>query len=134
MHEIFNQVKADYRKQPYVTVDFPAGIDTATWEFFEDSISIPPLQGNIYCIFAEDKKLLYIGKTKDLALALRNHLIRKTSKSASSLLETIKEKVSESEHKRIYLKVIDIEPVELASAIKPLLVKMYAPSLVKRIS
>ena len=134
LDKMIKSVKEEYEQQDFIPVDYPEAIDTAVWGFYEDNIVIPKVKGNLYFIFDEDKNLLYIGKTKDITFSLFNHLKRRTSKSMMSILDDIKEKVSKSDSKRIYLKVVDVEPIELSNTIKPYLVKEYMPSLVKRLS
>ena len=136
LNKMIKSVKEEYEQQPFIPIEYPATIDKDNdiWKIHEDSIFIPKVKGNLYFIFDEDKSLLYIGKTKDITFSLFNHLKRRTSKSMMSILDDIKEKVSESDSKRIYLKVVDVEPIELSNTIKPYLVKEYAPSLVKRLS
>jgi len=134
IQKVIDDVKTDLAQQSYVQVDYPSAISEDLWDFYMDNIVIPPVQGSLYFIYDENKNLLYIGKTKALGLALRNHLIRRTSKSTASILNDIQKRVSNSDVKQIYLKVVDVEPVELANTIKPHLVKEFKPSLVKRVS
>ena len=134
MESVLDKVRTACEQQPFIQIDYPLAIDKDTWEFHEDDILIPKLKGTLYFIYDEDKTLLYIGKTKALCAAVRSHLKRRSSMSVKSILSEIKEKVSNGKKKCVYIKVIDIQPTELASTIKPYLVKEYSPELVKRLS
>ena len=138
MKRIINEVKAEYEKQEFATVYYPSAINRENWYHHANNIEIPLLHGCLYFIFVnnknEEKKLLYIGKSISLGFALRNHLSIRTSPTTSSILPTIQEFISRTKDKRVFIKVLDIEPVELCGAIKPYLIKHYEPSLSKRLS
>lgn len=134
LKSIVEEVMKDYEQQPFVEINYPKAIDLATWEFHIDSVNIPKQSGQLYFIFDGSKKLLYIGKTKEITLALRNHLIKHTSISSKSILEEIKGIVSKSDDKKIYLKTIELKPIELASYLKPCLIEEYDPLFCQRLS
>ena len=131
---VYNKVKEEYALQPFIPIEYPKGINNDNWEDYENSITIPQVQGCLYFIFNEKKELLYIGKSKAIDFALKSHLVRRTSPTTSSILDTIKKEIDESDKKKIFIKVLDIEPVELAATIKPFLIRDFKPKLSKRLS
>jgi len=140
LNKIFEAVKEDYENQEFIEILYPPGIEKDTWEFYQESIELPKLTGSIFCIFTdsdkdgEGKELLYIGKSKDLNFSLFNHLKRSSSPRTQSILSTVKDIICGEEKKKIYVKVIDLRPVELASTLKPYLIKEYEPLLCQRLS
>ena len=131
---MFNKVIKEYEQSQFIPVHYPATIEKELWEYFSPRIVLPKVKGTLYFIFDDKKNLLYLGKTKVIENALLNHLKRVTSRSTASILPEIQDIVCESKDKRIYLKVLTIEPKELSNAIKPYLVQRLKPKLVRRLS
>ncbi|MDL2287612.1 hypothetical protein LJB90_03535 [Eubacteriales bacterium OttesenSCG-928-G02] len=131
---ILSKIRLDINQQEFIPVVYPETICEETWDFQTDEVKLPKTKGCIFFIYDENKNLLYIGKTKDLRFSLLSHLIRKTSKNVSSILDEVKKSVCYGKEKRMYLKVLNAHPVELGSAIKPYLIKEYQPLLSKRLS
>ena len=131
---MLNQVKEELEKSPFIPFDYPESINEEVWDFQTIDLEIPKTKGNLYFIYDSEKNLLYIGKTKDLSLALLCHLKRRTSKSTSSILDEIKDLVCNGKEKRVYLKIVDVRPYELSNSLKPYLIKELCPSLSLRLS
>jgi len=134
LNKIIAEVMDEYERQEFIEIAYPSAITEELWSFHEESIVLPKVKGSLYFIFDNNKDLLYIGKTKEIGLALLNHLKHKTSTKSMSILSEVKKIICAAEDKRMFIKVIDLRPVELASTLKPYLIKEYEPSLCQRLS
>ena len=136
-----NQISSDYQQvlkeldnTPFVPIDYPKDVGLYNWDDIVSDSIIPKMEGHLYFIYDSNKTLLYIGKSLEVNMALRSHLVRKYSKSMTSILDNLKESVRMSKDKRIYIKVIDIQPREYSGCFKPMLARHFIPKWNQRIS
>ena len=109
-------------------------MNAENWEYTVSDDILPKVDGSLYFIYDSKKTLLYIGKSQKIDFALRNHLLRKTSKSTCSILELLKQSVSNSKSKCIYIKALAFEPSEYGACLKPLFIREYQPLWVRRMN
>jgi len=132
LKQLYDKVKSDYQAAPFATIRYPEAITAENWCQMVREVEIPPVWGNVYFIFDGNKQLLYIGRTQQINAALKSHLIKRTSERMSSILDGLKDLVLKSDTKRIYIKTIDVQPVELVGTFKSRLIYEFCPRLARR--
>ena len=140
MLDFQDQITADYQTvlaelaaTPYTAIDYPSNAFPHNWDTLVSDDILPKMTGNLYFIYDSNHTLLYIGKSLDVNTALRSHLVRKMSKSTSSVLDDIKQIVCYGK-KRVFIKVLDIQPKQYSGCFKPMLARQLCPKWNKRIS
>lgn len=134
INHVFYAAKAELERTPFTQIVYPQMANPATWEYTVSDDILPQMNGSLYFIYDSKKTLLYIGKSQKVDFALRNHLLRKTSKSTCSILESLKLLIAENEDKCIYIKTLAFEPVEYSACLKSLFVREYKPLWVRRMN
>ena len=134
MNRAYEAAKEALERMEYTKISYPQTINAVNWDFIVPEDIVPKMEGSLYFIYDSEKTLLYIGKSKKIDFALRSHLLRKTSQSTCSILEPLKQLLSESKEKCVYIKVLAIEPVEYGGCLKPLFIREFQPLLVRRIN
>ena len=136
LNKMYQQVKAEFEREPFLEVAYPQCLVTEDdWDYYVDE-SILPLNtgGSLFAVFDEFHTMLYLGKSKTMYHALKNHLIRKTSPTTSSILDRLKELILDSDDKIIYIKILDIQPPECAGVFKSLFAREHQPLWVRRVN
>ena len=134
MKRDYHFAKQELERMPYIKIAYPMTVNAENWEYTVSDDILPKVDGSLYFIYDSKKTLLYIGKSQKIDFALRNHLLRKTSKSTCSILEPLKQSVSKSKSKCIYIKTLTFEPSEYGAYLKPLFIREYQPLWVRRMN
>ena len=136
LDRLYQQVRAEFEKEPFLEVVYPQYLELEEdWdEYVDESILPDNIEGSLFAVFDEFHTMLYIGRSKTMYHALKNHLIRKTSRSTSSILDRLKPLILDSDDKIIYLKILDIQPKECAGVFKSLLAREHQPKWVRRVN
>jgi len=134
LSRLYAKVKAEYESTPYVRIDYPQNVNMANWDTLVDESIVPPMAGFLYFIYDSNMELLYLGRAQRVMFALKSHLVKRTSKSTSCVLDDIKNLVINGRDKHVYIKTLEVYPREYSMCFKPLLAKEYQPKLVRRIS
>ncbi len=134
MNYVYHKAKEELERMDYTKIDYPSKATTDNWDITVSDDILPKLEGTLYFIYDSEKTLLYIGKSKKIDVALRSNLIRKASKRTYSILSRLKDLISKSKNKCVYVKVLAIEPAEFSACLKPIFVREYQPLWVRRMN
>ncbi len=134
MNHAYDAAKEALARMEYTKISYPKTVNAANWDFTVPEDIVPKMDGTLYFIYDSEKTLLYVGKSKKIDFALRSHLLRKTSRSTCSILEPLKQLLSERKEKCVYIKVLAVEPVEYGGCLKPLFIREFQPLWVRRIN
>ena len=134
MNRAYYKAKEELERMDYTKIDYPSKATADNWDVTVSDDILPKLEGTLYFIYDSEQTLLYIGKSKKIDAALRSHLVRKTSKSTSSILDHLKVLISKSKNKCVYVKVLAVEPAEFSACLKPIFVREYQPLWVRRMN
>ena len=133
MNRTYHAAKQELERMDYIQITYPSNTTADNWDVTVSDDVLPKQNGTLYFIYDSEKTLLYIGKSKKIDVALRSHLIRKASKRTYSILDRLKDLISRSKNKCVYVKVLAIEPAEFSACLKPFFVR-YQPLWVRRMN
>lgn len=122
-----------FKLKKYIKICYPNDINTENWNCKVSDMKLPSFDGNLYFIIDAKYSLKYIGKSYDIKLRLKQHLV-KDSDSTGSQLENVKNLICNNDEKHLYVWTWDITPKECNSYFETALSYKLTPEWCKRSS